>query len=125
MHDPNGPTPKPASTWGNTAGAALHNVHYRTSAYPTSASGERVPDRCRRPPAVPRRTNSSKGNYIRECPNVTGDGSEPKREAARTPFPLAVTAERGATGVRAVAVHAGWPDACRLQLGAELAVSGS
>ena len=31
MHDPDGPTPKPPSTWGNTAGAALHNVYYRTS----------------------------------------------------------------------------------------------
>ena len=32
MHDPDGPTPKPASTWGNTVGTALHNIYYRTSA---------------------------------------------------------------------------------------------
>ena len=31
MHDPDGPTPKPASTWGNAAGAALHNVCYGTA----------------------------------------------------------------------------------------------
>ena len=34
MHDPDGSTPKPASTWGNAAGAALHNVYYRTPATP-------------------------------------------------------------------------------------------
>ena len=32
MHDPDGPTPKPPSTWGNATGVALRNVHYRTPA---------------------------------------------------------------------------------------------
>ena len=30
MHDPDGPTPKPASTWGNAPEPGCHNVHYRT-----------------------------------------------------------------------------------------------
>ena len=38
MHDPDGPTPKPPSTWGNAAAAALHNVYYRTSAQALDAS---------------------------------------------------------------------------------------
>ena len=33
---------KPPSTWGNTTGAGLHNIYYRTTAYPASASGEGV-----------------------------------------------------------------------------------
>ena len=43
MHDPDGPTPKPASTWGNTTGVALHNVHYRTSASGLPAAPETPP----------------------------------------------------------------------------------
>ena len=30
MHDPDGPTPKPASTWGNVPEPGCHNVRYRT-----------------------------------------------------------------------------------------------
>ena len=37
MHDPDGSTPKPASTCGNTARATLHNVYYRTPAFPCLA----------------------------------------------------------------------------------------
>ena len=63
MHDPDGPTPKPASTWGNTTGVALHNIYYRTPAWHPGISlqGERSGEQGRRsqpvvdptPPALP------------------------------------------------------------------------
>ena len=43
MHDPDGPTPKPPSTWGNTTGVALHNVCYRTLASGLPAAPETPP----------------------------------------------------------------------------------
>ena len=46
MHDPDGPTPKPPSTWGNAAGVALHNVYYRTTAGCTPPGGCSGPTVC-------------------------------------------------------------------------------
>ena len=43
MHAPAAARRKPPSTWGNATGVALHNVHYRTPAWPrASASGENL-----------------------------------------------------------------------------------
>ena len=75
MHDLDGPTPKPPSTWGNTPGPGCHNVHYRTPAYPASASGEAIPDYVAEElslvitePTHPDHENHDKGDHCDDYP---------------------------------------------------------
>ena len=74
MHDPDGSTPKPASTWGNAARVALHNVYYRTPATPGGrpvalVAGVRAA-RCSAAPSMTRSQQSYTNNYsTRQQPN--------------------------------------------------------
>ena len=67
MHDPDGPTPKPPSTRGNTTGAGLHNVHYRTLDSP-GFSLRRTPTRL----SPPGSDSSADGLAIRCLLDISG-----------------------------------------------------
>ena len=78
MHDPDGPTPKPASTWGNTTGATLHNVDYGTpgrvqSAAATTIASPPGPDSVPAYPAgYPKTRNGPPGARLRHPPGNVG-----------------------------------------------------